>query len=798
MYRYVAAGLSLAGLTTSLAAQTAPATPPDADTDDQVIVLSEFTVNETANRGYVASETMTGSRIATPIIDLPYTVNVITSEFFDDFAMFELGDNVTQIGGFGGLDIGGGFQLRGFSSSSQLRDGFYRLGRYGSSNIDRMEVIKGSNAAIYGRTSPGGMINMISKQPKERESYRLQLNVGDYGTRRATFEATGRIPGSPRTSYILTASYYERDFDMAYAKNRNQEYYLALKHKFKDGSSLFVSAEYFLQKRDSAPGNAPVIIDQKGTTSTADDLALGYATAISEISANGPNSELNRGNNSVTAVYEKRFSSVWSARAAGNLFQARRWDFNNGGWPAVLNINAPTTPAGVTPVPAGGGVLQRGNNPNKGLIFEDGGGVQADLLARYSLFNNRVDNRTLVTIDINDYYRYDPTWNFGDPATNPTLLAWNSPRNVRLGADLRPLDEIQYFPSMFQWGDERLSRLTKRRATSYGGLFRHQSAFLNNKVLTFMGARFDRVRFRHRDWTTAVNQFAAVPGYVQGQMIDRTVNELKPNAGVNVKLNSNLRAFINYSESYFVNQTENTNVLASANYKSEIADGWDYGIKGSYLQDKLHFTLSGFYATRSNVRVTDTEFDEFGNATNITRPDGDQLVRGYEADLSWSVTPTVTIGGSYGNVYSIYTDFGSQSPRVVGRRVNNVPPENGNVYIKWAPSAGRLKGFSTNLQASYVAAAPSESPTDSGDVYTNVGGRRVFVSTNYRYLLRSDRFTTVDLGLRYKFQGSGRIEHTVAMNVNNLLDEEYLKSGRRLGDRRAFYFSYIIGFAGER
>ena len=106
------------------------------------------------NRGYIASESMTGSRVATPIRELPFSVNVLTSEFFDDFALFELNDNVAYIGSFTGLDQGGGFNLRGFNATAQLRDGFFRLGRYGSSNVDRIEVIKGPNAAIYGQTSP--------------------------------------------------------------------------------------------------------------------------------------------------------------------------------------------------------------------------------------------------------------------------------------------------------------------------------------------------------------------------------------------------------------------------------------------------------------------------------------------------------------------------------------------------------------------------------------------------------------------------------------------------------------------
>jgi iron complex outermembrane receptor protein len=170
--------LLLTCLAAHLAAADGPAPAPRSN--DDAIRLSDFTVTADSDRGYAASETMSGSRVATRIIDLPYTVNVLTSEFFSDFAIFDLNDSLTQIGSFTGLSGGGGFTLRGFSSSSQLRDGFFRLGRYGSSNVDRIEIIKGSNAAIYGRTSPGGMLNMISKEPRSQPGARVTVNCGSY------------------------------------------------------------------------------------------------------------------------------------------------------------------------------------------------------------------------------------------------------------------------------------------------------------------------------------------------------------------------------------------------------------------------------------------------------------------------------------------------------------------------------------------------------------------------------------------------------------------------------------------
>lgn len=800
------APLLLCAALASASAQT-PAAPPAAAAraSQEVVTLSEFSVTAESDRGYVASETLTGTRVRTPIIDLPYTVNVLTSEFFEDFAMFELGDNVTQIGSFTGLDIGGGFNLRGFGSTSQLRDGFYRLGRYGSSNIDRMEIIKGSNAAIYGRTSPGGMINMISKQPRDHASQQLTLTYGDYRTRRGVLESTGPLARTRfgRTNYILTLSQLERGFDQLgedFARNRNNEAYLALKHTFNDGSSLFLSAEYFHQTRHAPPSSAPVVIDNKGTTDAAnntsrDDVALGYAKNLAGYNAFGPNSELNRGNTGFTAVYEKRLSSSLTGRIAGNYYRARRWDYNqNTGWGGITyNATGGATPSS-----------SRGNTPNKGLIFEDGGGMQSDLLSRYQL--GSVKNQTLVTVDINDYYRYDPTYNYGNAATNADLIAWNNNpgRVIDLTRDYSPAEPVAYFPRWFQWGQEVISRKTKRRTTSWGGLLRHQSNFLNDRLLAFAGARFDRVEFRHRDFLTprstapggAFNDLPVT--YAPGQLVRRTVEELKPNAGVNYKLVGNLRVFVNYSESYFVNQTDNVDAIAEADYKSEVADGWDYGFKGEFLDGRLTFTASGFYANRNNVRVTENIEIPPGSGTflQINRRDGDQLVRGAELDITWRVSPEFNTGLSYGRVHSIYTDFGTANPQAKYRKVQNVSPQNGGAYLKWMPT-GALKNFSANLGVTYVAATRTEGPT-SGDLVVTQNGQRVVLSSNRAWALEVPSFTLWNAGARYTFRSSNRFAHTAALNVNNIFDRDYLKVNKQLGERRAFYFTYTLAYGSRR
>ncbi|MBI5770003.1 MAG: TonB-dependent receptor [Verrucomicrobia bacterium] len=766
------------------------ATAPKPAGGDDVVTLSEFSVKADDNRGYVPAETMTGSRVATKIIDLPYTVNILTSEFFEDFAIFELSDNVTQIGGFTGLDVGGGFNLRGFSSTSQLRDGFFRLGRYGSSNVDRMEVIKGSNAAIYGRSSPGGMLNMISKQPKARVSQRLAFNYGDEGTQRVTLDATGPLLRSSlgQTGYVLTGSHYQKEFDMEYARNRNQEYYLGLSQAFPDGSNLFVSLEYFLQARRAPNNAAPLITDLKGTASNTDDEVVGYAVNLARYNPYGPNSKLDRGNTGFNAFYDKKLSPVWSTRLGVNRYWARRWDYNqNTGWGAI-SINPARAANGTLPATTSA----RGATPNTTRIIEDGGGFQGDLLAHYWTNNHKVEHRTLVTLDVNDYYRWDPSLNYA-AAGHPDLVAWNAVRTVTLDpTTLTPTGPIAYFPKWFDGAQTVKTRHQKRRTTVWGGLLRHQTSFLDGRLLTFAGARFDNTRFRDRD-------FIGFAGYTTGSMVDRQVNLTKPNFGFNYKITPGIRAFASYSQSYFVSQNDNAQTHFDPTYKSEVANGWDYGFKGALFNDRLNYTISGFYAVRNNVSVTDIEEQPLGsgNFVQITRRDGDQLVRGYELDFNWRITDTYYAGGSWGHVYSIYTDFGSAFPAAVGRRVNGITPQNGSLYLKYAPT-GAWRNFSANLGVSYMASTPTQAP-NAGDTYaTLANGQRVVTRSTNQWRLRVPSFHTWSLGLRYRLPGSGATDQAIALNVNNLFDRDYLRVNGLIGEKRAIYLSYTINRTPKR
>jgi outer membrane receptor for ferric coprogen and ferric-rhodotorulic acid len=128
-----------------------PASAPPSDDDlvpanEEVTVLPEFSVSATRTNEYVAAESVTGTRVAVKLRDLPFTVNVITADFLDDFNALEFREQTAYTSNVQGHEtVSTGYSVRGIDSSVQLRNGFRRIGL-----IDKVT----SNASKSSKTPP--------------------------------------------------------------------------------------------------------------------------------------------------------------------------------------------------------------------------------------------------------------------------------------------------------------------------------------------------------------------------------------------------------------------------------------------------------------------------------------------------------------------------------------------------------------------------------------------------------------------------------------------------------------------
>lgn len=142
--------------------------------------------------GYQADATRTATKTATPLRDVPQAITVVTEELIDDQAMTGMADIVRYVPGVG-MAQGEGHRdapiFRGYGSTSDfyidgLRDDVqYLRDLY---NVERVEVLKGPNAMVFGRGGSGGVINRVSKQADRMMHRELELQAGDHGRRRAT------------------------------------------------------------------------------------------------------------------------------------------------------------------------------------------------------------------------------------------------------------------------------------------------------------------------------------------------------------------------------------------------------------------------------------------------------------------------------------------------------------------------------------------------------------------------------------------------------------------------------------
>jgi iron complex outermembrane receptor protein len=195
------AGLSLALGATAYPQQTSSTTAKP----DDVVKLSEFDVTEGASHGYISSESVTGTRVATKIADLPFPVSVVTNEFMKDFDFLDITKGMSYVAGLNTFDTQGNYNLRGFNGINMLRNGFYSLGLEDIVEVDRIEVIKGPNAAIYGSTTPSGIPNFITKQAKFANFQDLQFWQGSFDTTKLNLidnQVLGTIGGVKVANFI--------------------------------------------------------------------------------------------------------------------------------------------------------------------------------------------------------------------------------------------------------------------------------------------------------------------------------------------------------------------------------------------------------------------------------------------------------------------------------------------------------------------------------------------------------------------------------------------------------------------
>ncbi|WP_292873060.1 TonB-dependent siderophore receptor [Nostoc sp. LPT] len=216
------------GITSATTATSPPPQPetpqaePSAEADEpiELVVTGE-------QDSYRVPNASTATRTDTPLRDIPQSIQVVPRQVLENRNVRTVSEAVETVSGvvnnikFYGpnttnLIIRG---VGGFGQAGTFRNGFRDVNLYGLTGvetIEQVEILKGPASVLFGAFEPGGIVNIVTKQPLSDPYYRLAFEAGNYGFYRPIIDLSGPLDANKNVLYRFIASYQDsnsiRDF----------------------------------------------------------------------------------------------------------------------------------------------------------------------------------------------------------------------------------------------------------------------------------------------------------------------------------------------------------------------------------------------------------------------------------------------------------------------------------------------------------------------------------------------------------------------------------------------------------
>lgn len=616
--------LVLCGATTipaSALAQTSPAAPTN---PEMVITLSPFAVTTKTDKGYLASNSVSGSRLNTAIKDLPFALQAFTEDFINDQKPMNIFDIAIYSPGvtYRSNDFNEGnanIAIRGFAVGSAgntmvLRDGFRGPPIFDFTNVVRMEIVKGPASFLYGQLAPGGMVNVITKSPKDKFEGTLAASYGSYNGHRVALDLTG--PVAAGLSYRLAASYtHDMEYWQPYESNQTVMAPQIL-WKLNEQAVLAVKFESFRKKE------SPQVMQKPG---------WGYASGLLP-SATDPN---------LSGVDVPGLPDDWNSMADTDFRDSRdvslattldvkageHWDVRLGFAHDKNTVDQTFSGnLGMT-----NNTYFQGRRWRWGVYENTTDIIEGQLTGKYEL--GPVTLRLLGGAQYNPYEFYQA---FGQMANSSTPSY--SPASPLPPWDLRvPATWNRTIPASFTRTAATANAtraLTRSKDTAfYAGV---TAGFFQDRLTALAGLRRTSTSSQTNNLLTNV----VGPEFV--------TKRNTPQIGAMFKLTRAVSVFASYSESFVPNARVLQGVdKSSANWSQYVigpaaptlGQGYDIGFKTDLREGRISGTVTYFNVEQSNIINDISEFNAATGSQFFTNiQSGLQRSRGVEADLTLSPT----------------------------------------------------------------------------------------------------------------------------------------------------------------
>jgi iron complex outermembrane recepter protein len=226
----------------------------------------EVTVVGEQQQGYRVPTASTATKTDTPLRDIPQSIQIVPRQVIEDQGVTRVSDIVRNVSGVssttGPSGVGEEFTIRGFGSNGsfsnavEFRNGFRALdlGSFNSSNIERVEVLKGPASVLYGQIEPGGLINFVTKQPLDRPYYSIESEIGSFSFYRPSLDISGALTDDKKLLYRLNASYESSGSFVDFVNRKIFQIAPSFTYAIAENTKLNFSYEYLSESGINNPG----------------------------------------------------------------------------------------------------------------------------------------------------------------------------------------------------------------------------------------------------------------------------------------------------------------------------------------------------------------------------------------------------------------------------------------------------------------------------------------------------------------------------------------------------------------
>lgn len=678
---------------------------------NEVVISSTKTINR--------KKLSVGKMNVAPM-DLPQSVTVIGRDVLDQQQSLRLSDVIRNVNGVYLYSARGNtqetFASRGysFSSTNMFKNGF----RVNSgvvpeiSSLERVEILKGSAALLYGNVAPGGILNMVTKKPLFEQGGKVSMTYGSYDLYRPSFDVYGPI--SSKLAYRLNGTYEKANSFRDNVKSEREYINPSFLYKVSDKTTIIVEGDYL--NYDFTP-----------------DFGTGQ---INNVIANIPRNRYlgaswstgNTKQSTATATINHQINSLWQI-SGGISYQH-------------FNRQYQTTER-VLPDASG----DWGRTLNRAKTLEDYYTGQLNVTGQFN--TGSIKHNILVGVDADRYnntaYTYvaniDKVSSYWDQGTAIKPVVYDSINIFNVDKYNLRTDKPVMNP---------LYRILTK--TNRFGAYFNDLISISDKVKVLAGIRWS---YQYIAPTVVANYYNTTPPLATPAK-SKTDKAFSPRVGIVYKPLTNTALFASYSNSFITNTGSDVN---GNPLDPSIVDQYEAGIKNDFLNGNLSVNFTAYRIINNNLAQT-APFLADGSANingNIKQLIGQTKSDGVELDIAGHPVKGLDLLAGYSYTNARYSKTPqSFASNIAGQPLLNVPKHTANASAFYNFYDGSLKGFKVGASVYYLG--------DRIAGNANTVGQTQTISR----LVNVPGFTTVDASVGYTYKKISIIGKI--SNIGNILN----------------------------